>query len=64
VKERKIISDDTLAHPEEFPREDNQTHVVQYNHNGIRFKEIALNILKNLKSKMKTLTIIVSNSNN
>jgi hypothetical protein len=54
--------DSVLA--DEFPRDENQTQSEQVNNDDIEFKEYVSNGLKYLKSKMKTLTIIVGNSNN
>jgi hypothetical protein len=61
---RRIISDYVLAHPEEFSSEDYQTQDEQSNDDNTEFNEYVLNALKNLKSKMKTLSIIIRNLNN
>jgi hypothetical protein len=60
----RILSDYVLAHPEEFPREFEEAQSEQVNADNTEFKEYVLNALKNLKSKMKSLTIVVGNSNN
>jgi hypothetical protein len=59
---RRIISDYDLAHTELFEFEEVQSEKV--NADDTEFKEYLLNALKNLKSKMKSLSIVVGNSNN
>jgi iron-sulfur cluster repair protein YtfE (RIC family) len=61
---KTIISDYLFAHPEEFPREFKLTRdIEQINSDDIEFIKDILNVLKNLKSKKKTLTIMVGNLN-
>jgi hypothetical protein len=60
-----IISDYVLAHSEEFPMKNNQSKIPeQSNDDDKEFREDILSTLKNLKSKKKTLTIVIDNSNN
>jgi hypothetical protein len=59
---KRIISYSVLAHPELFPREENKTQAQSANIDGFEVKLYFLNVLKNLKSKMKTLTRVVGNS--
>jgi hypothetical protein len=61
---RRKISEHVLAHPNEFPREDNQTLKTEKVNDDLEFREFILNSLKNLKSKKKTLTRVFRNSNN
>jgi hypothetical protein len=63
IIEKTIINDYLRIHPEKVPREDNQTQVMQ-NDDHTECIKYVLNALKNLKSQMKTFTMVVTNSNN
>jgi hypothetical protein len=55
---RKIISDFVLSHSNNFSREDIQTSETEQVYDyDLEHREYVLDAIKNLKSRMKTLTI-------
>jgi hypothetical protein len=62
---KRFISSYVQDHPDEFPEFVEIEPKLQNNiENDDEFKNYILNALKQLKSKMKTLTIVVAHSNN
>jgi hypothetical protein len=64
---QRFVNNYVLQYPEEFPKDEDisipnlNNNVEDYDPN---FKNYVLNALKNIKLKLKTLTIVVENSNN
>jgi hypothetical protein len=58
---RKIISDFVLSHSDNFPREDIQiSETEQVYDYDLEYREYVLDAIKNLKSRMKILTITLT----
>jgi hypothetical protein len=64
---QRFVNNYLLQYPEEFPKYDDITIPNLNNNvsdNDPNFKNYVLNALKNIQSILKTLTIVVGNSNN
>jgi hypothetical protein len=63
---QRFVNNCVLQHPEEFEQDD--IIIPNLNNSPIdndpNFKNYVINALKNIKSKLKTLTIGIGNSNN